>query len=224
MSRNDTLNVIFFGSAGAAKAVYYWLRAVNRACGYEQYHVLGFVEKDAEEIGKEAFAGERIIACDDTVSEIIHQYDQIGAIVPFADAALKRRVVRNLKQYDNIVFPNVIHPAVIYDEAGGSFGEGNYIGPGVIFESEYQIGNYNYIGNGVQFGHDIRLGDYNAILPASAVAGNVTFGNNCMLGLNASVIQELTITDDVVIGAGAVVVRPITEKGTYVGMPAKKIK
>lgn len=221
---NNSLDLLFFGSAGAAKAVYYWLKAANKVPGATQMHVLGFVEKDEESIGQPAFAGEKIIACDDNVEEIIRKYDRIGAIVPFADARLKRAVVARLKKYPNVVFPNVIHPAVIFDEEGGGFGEGNYIGPGVVFESEYNIGNFNYIGNGVQFGHDLDCGDYNAILPACAVAGHVTIGSDCMLGLNSSVIQELTIADKVIVGAGAVVTRSLEESGTYVGMPAKKIK
>jgi serine acetyltransferase len=34
----------------------------------------------------------------------------------------------------------------------------------------------------------------------------------------------MSICDDVIIGAGAVVLSNITEKGTYVGIPAKRIK
>jgi len=34
----------------------------------------------------------------------------------------------------------------------------------------------------------------------------------------------VTVCDDVVIGAGAVVTKDITEPGTYVGNPAKKIR
>ena len=223
MEKNE-LNVLFFGSAGAAKAVYYWLKAANGSGASEKLHVLGFVEKDEDQIGRDVFAGEKVVACDDNVGEIIGRYDRIGAIVPFGEPSVKRRVIENLKKYPKLEFPNVFHPSVICDPDGGSFGIGNYVGPGVIFESEYSVGNFNYIGNAVQFGHDIRIGDYNSFLPAAAVAGNVTFGDSCMLGMNASVIQELTIADGVTIGAGAVCVRSMEEKGTYAGVPAVRIK
>lgn len=222
--KDTELNVLFFGSAGAAKAVYYWLKAANEAEGAPRMRVLGFVEKDESEIGRDVFAGMKVIACDDNVDEIIRKYGRVGAIVPFGEPSVKRRVIEKLRAYPQLEFPNVFHPSVICDPDGGSFGIGNYVGPGVIFESEYSVGNFNYIGNAVQFGHDIRIGDYNSFLPAAAVAGNVTFGDSCMLGMNASVIQELTIADGVTIGAGAVAVRSMEEAGTYVGIPAARIR
>jgi acetyltransferase-like isoleucine patch superfamily enzyme len=48
-------------------------------------------------------------------------------------------------------------------------------------------------------------------------------GNRVSIGSNATLLP-VNICDDVVIGAGAVVTKDITEKGVYVGNPARKIK
>ena len=48
-------------------------------------------------------------------------------------------------------------------------------------------------------------------------------GNRVSIGSNATMLP-VTVCDDVVIGAGAVVTKDITEPGTYVGNPAKKIR
>jgi acetyltransferase-like isoleucine patch superfamily enzyme len=48
-------------------------------------------------------------------------------------------------------------------------------------------------------------------------------GNNVSIGSNATILP-VKICDNVVIGAGAVVTKDITNSGTYVGNPAKKIK
>ena len=45
-----------------------------------------------------------------------------------------------------------------------------------------------------------------------------------LVGTGAQILQGLTICDDTIIGAGAVVTKDILEPGTYVGIPAKKIK
>ena len=37
-------------------------------------------------------------------------------------------------------------------------------------------------------------------------------------------IDKISVCDNVIIGAGAVVIEDIMEAGTYVGIPAKRIK
>ena len=56
------------------------------------------------------------------------------------------------------------------------------------------------------------------------VNGGCRIGNGVFLGSGAVVAQKVTICDDVVIGAGAVVVDDITVSGTYLGVPAVKVK
>jgi acetyltransferase-like isoleucine patch superfamily enzyme len=53
--------------------------------------------------------------------------------------------------------------------------------------------------------------------------GTTQIGDRVSIGTNAT-LMPVTICDDVVIGAGAVVTKDITESGTYVGNPARKIK
>ena len=56
------------------------------------------------------------------------------------------------------------------------------------------------------------------------LAGTVTVGNGTWVGIGSTVSNNITIGSDIMIGAGAVVVKDIIEKGTYVGVPARKIK
>ena len=53
------------------------------------------------------------------------------------------------------------------------------------------------------------------------VNGNCQIGNRVFIGSGAIIANGVTICDDCVIGAGAVVTKSITEKGIYVGNPAK---
>ncbi|MBS6324113.1 MAG: acetyltransferase, partial [Clostridium sp.] len=44
------------------------------------------------------------------------------------------------------------------------------------------------------------------------------------VGIGATVSNNVNICDHCTIGAGAVIIRDIEESGTYVGIPARKIK
>ena len=56
------------------------------------------------------------------------------------------------------------------------------------------------------------------------MAGTVSVGTGTWIGIGSAVINNIGITGNCIIGAGAVVTRDITEPGTYVGVPARKIK
>ena len=60
--------------------------------------------------------------------------------------------------------------------------------------------------------------------PNSAIGGGVTIEENVFIGLGSAVRNAIHITSDVIIGCGSTVVKDITEPGTYVGCPARKIK
>lgn len=56
-------------------------------------------------------------------------------------------------------------------------------------------------------------------------AGNVfQLGDNVVIGANSVIIGPIDICDNVVIGAMSLVNRSITEPGTYVGVPVRRIR
>ena len=48
--------------------------------------------------------------------------------------------------------------------------------------------------------------------------------SKCFIGTGASLLENLTLTSDIIIGSGAVVTKSISEAGTYVGIPVKRLK
>jgi UDP-N-acetylglucosamine acyltransferase len=72
-------------------------------------------------------------------------------------------------------------------------------------------------------GHDCIIGDYVTLAPGARVSGKCNIGEGVYIGSNAVIREGVSICDDVTIGAGSVVLRNITEAGTYVGVPAKRI-
>ena len=61
-------------------------------------------------------------------------------------------------------------------------------------------------------------------MAGSVVSGNVTIGEYFYMGNNSSIREKIIIGDNIKIGMNAAVVKDITESGTYVGVPIKKIK
>lgn len=67
------------------------------------------------------------------------------------------------------------------------------------------------------------VGSHTHIAPNVTICGHSKIGKNVFCGAGSTVIDNISICDDVIVGAGAVVTDNITEKGTYVGVPARKV-
>ena len=95
---------------------------------------------------------------------------------------------------------------------------------GAVINCSTRIGRGCIINTSSSIDHDNDIGDYVHISPGAHLAGSVTVGELSWIGIGASVINNISITSDSIVGAGAVVVQNVTEQGTYVGVPARRIK
>lgn len=222
MKNNQEVPVLIFGTAGAAKDVYYWVKAMNKVKD-NKLIVQGFVELLDAQIGNTVFDNKKIVTSDSNIDQYISSFKKIGLIIPFGQPEIRRRLYLNLKHFDNVFFPNIIHPSVVYDAAAGSMGIGNILGPGVTIASEFTIGDFNYVSINAALGHDINIGNFNSINPSATTAGNVKIGNQCYIGMSSAIIQEIKIADKVTVGAGAVVISEPNTGETLVGVPARAI-
>jgi len=103
-------------------------------------------------------------------------------------------------------------------------GIGNIILSNSLMEKDSIIGNGNLINCYSGLFHDVKIGDFNEIMPGVKLLGGSVIGSSCRIGTNSTILPNINICDDVIVGAGAVVINNIIESGTYVGVPAKKIK
>ena len=147
---------------------------------------------------------------------------------------ISKSKIINIKKGKNL---KIIEPVNIY---GTKFGNNVCVGPFTEIQKNVTIGNncriqshsficeFVTIGNncfishGVMFVNDLfkiggpARGD-KALWKATKIGNCVSIGTG-------STILPVTVCDNVVIGAGSVVTKDITESGTYVGNPARKIK
>lgn len=131
----------------------------------------------------------------------------------------------------------IVEPANVY---GCTLGDGVFVGPFVEIQRHVTIGARTrvqshaficelvdigedcFISHGARFINDpFRIGG-----PARGDRmqwARTRLGDRVSVGTNATVLP-VTVCNDVVIGAGAVVTKDITEPGTYVGNPARRLR
>ena len=129
------------------------------------------------------------------------------------------------------------HPVNIYgdvtlgnDVMVGMFTEiqpGSIIGDGTRVQSHTYvaggtiIGKDCFIGHGVMFCND-KFTD-GKTLNAADELDQCVVGDNVIIGSNSTILP-VNIADGITIGAGSVVTKDLTEKGIYVGNPARLLR
>lgn len=220
----DGLPILIFGSGGVSKDTYYIIKQINECNNCKIYNVLGFVESDSFRIGNEIVDGYKVVVCDECIYEYSKEFPILGVVIPIGNPRIKSKIYNDIKKIENIVYPNIIHPKVIFNSSSIKLGIGNILTSGINLTYDIEVGNFNLINVNSTIGHDTKIGNFNVINPLAAISGNVTIHNNCLIGTGAKVLQQLTIKSNAIVGSGAVVIKNVEENTTVVGIPAKQIK
>ena len=218
------LPVLIFGSGGISKETYNLIKQINMHNSQQVYDVLGFVEDEESKIGKEVIGGLKVITCDDALTDYSGSFSVIGIVIPIGNPKVKSIIYNRIKNIENAVYPNIVHPSIKFDANDVKLGIGNIITSGVNLTCDIRIGNFNLVNLNCTIGHDTVVEDFNVINPLVAVSGNVTIKNCCLIGTGAKILQQLRIGDNAAVGSGAVVIKDVEENSTVVGVPAKRIK
>lgn len=102
-------------------------------------------------------------------------------------------------------------------------GRGTFIAANAYVGPQAVLGDNAIINTGSVVEHEVEIGSHTHIAPNATICGRTKIGSRVFCGAGAVIIDKVEVCDDVIIGAGAVVTENITEAGTYVGVPAKKI-
>ncbi len=151
----------------------------------------------------------------------LFESDKYEVVVAIADSKHRERIVNELPK--NTKFFTHIHPSAQIHGEDVIIGEGSVICAGTIITTNVKIGKHAHINLITTIGHDCVIGDYFTTAPGVQISGNETIGNNVYFGTRSCIKQKLSVCDNVIIGMNAGVVKNITEPGTYVGTPAKKV-
>lgn len=125
--------------------------------------------------------------------------------------------------FDGCHFPVLIHPnAVVADDV--VIGEGSVVIAGAVINPGAKIGRGVIVNTCSSVDHDCEIRDFVHISVGAHLSGTVKVGKGSWIAVGASVSNNVEICEGVMVGAGAVVISDIKETGTYVGVPARKVK
>jgi UDP-perosamine 4-acetyltransferase len=185
-----------------------------------RYAVKGYTAN----LDKGAILGVPYLGDDSILPEIIRTCGSCTAVIGVGkiSASAFRHTLQIKLETLGCDFPAVISPdAVVNEEV--RLGAGTAVFDGVVINSGTETGRACIINTNSTVEHDCRLGDNVHIAPGATLSGGVSIGDNCMIGTGANIIQSISLCSDCLIGAGSTVVKDITNPGTYVGNPAKRI-
>lgn len=126
-----------------------------------------------------------------------------------------------MERYKDRKLPALIHPsAVVAQDA--VIGEGSAVMAGAVINPGARLGRGVIVNTSSSVDHDCVIGDYVHVSVGAHLCGTVFVGDETWIGAGATVSNNVKICGGCMIGAGAVIIRDISEKGTYVGVPARK--
>jgi len=154
--------------------------------------------------------------------DFVRYLDNAVFFVAIGNGAVRRRL-QTMLVTSGAKMTTLIHPnAVVAEDA--QIGQGTVVMAGAVINPGAVVGSGTIINTCASVDHDCRIGDYVHVAVGARICGTVRIGDETWVGAGATVIQNMSICAGCMIGAGAVVVTPVTETGTYLGVPARKAK
>ena len=148
--------------------------------------------------------------------------DDAVFFVAIGNGEIRNRVHNMIKDNGATVI-SLIHPnAVVSDDV--IVGNGSVVMAGAVINTGAVLGEGVIVNTCASVDHDCKIGDYAHISVGAHVCGTVGIGSHTWIGAGATVINNVNIGSECMIGAGAVVIQNIDKPGTYVGVPARKLK
>lgn len=202
-------NLIVIGASGHGKVV------ADIAIKMKKWKRVMFLDDDETIRSSAAF---EIIG---NVSNALEYSKTADFFVAIGKNCIREKIQEKL-QTEGVTIATLIHPSAIIG-TDVQIGVGSVVMAGVVINSSSQIGKGCIINTKSSLDHDNTICDYAHISPGVSLAGTVSIGKNTWLGIGSVVINNISICSDCIIGAGSVVVKDITEPGTYIGIPARRL-
>ncbi|MDK2811708.1 MAG: hypothetical protein PWR27_2417 [Petroclostridium sp.] len=147
--------------------------------------------------------------------------DEADFFVAIGNNAIREKVQEMLIE-EGLNVVSLVHPSAVIG-TDVEVGIGTAVMAGVVINISTRIGKGCIINTSSSLDHDNVLEDYVHVSPGASLAGTVRVRKGSWLGIGSVVSNNVNICSGCKVGAGAVVVKDITEPGTYVGVPVRKI-
>lgn len=208
-------NLYILGAGGLGKEIAWMVERINKF--RPQWKLKGFIDDDTSIVGT-VINGYPVLGDTSYLAGISKGY----VVCAIGNANVRKRAIERITN-PSLKYATLIDPsAIIADSA--SIGEGSIISMNTVITTNTTIGSHVLVNYGTTVGHDITIHDYTTLYPGCNISGNVEIGPVTEIGTGSQVIQGKTVGSSIIVGAGSVVINDITESGTYVGVPVRKVK
>ncbi len=198
---------MIIGASGHGKVVADIARKLGR------YSEISFLDDDLEK----EIPGYQLLG---SVKEYKKWKDTCEFIVAVGDCRIRSEIQKNIERDARIA--TLVHPTAVLGE-NVVLGEGTVIMANAVINSASILGKGVIVNTGSTIDHDCRIGNYVHTAPGSHISGTVFIGDRVWVGVGSCIVNNVSICEECVIGAGAAVIGDIERKGTYVGVPAKRV-
>jgi sugar O-acyltransferase (sialic acid O-acetyltransferase NeuD family) len=203
---------LIIGTGGLAKQALVDLKNKNRST------LDDLVFFDNTETAPESFYGHRVINSLEEINE------PFSFAVCVGDPKWREFFFVELIKIEGTPMTVISENANVFEDIRNEILPGNLILSNVIIEPGAVIGAGCLINTSASIHHDAKIGYFCEIMPGAEILGGAEIGGSCRIGTRATILPNIKICNDVVVGAGAVVIEDINEPGTYVGVPARKVR
>jgi len=201
--------LIIVGASGHGKVI------ADIALKMDRWNSIAFLDDD-ESI--KSSMGIEVIGKSTDALKYIEDYD---IFVGIGDNETRERIQKLLED-NGASIPVLTHPDAVIGEQV-ELGSGTAVMAGAVINCCTKIGKGSIINTVASIDHDNLIEDFVHISPGVHIAGTVKIGKRTWIGIGSTVINNVNITSGCKIGAGTVVIKDITEPGTYVGVPARRV-
>lgn len=213
IGENVKKKVAFLGAGSFSDGVLVWLDT-------DKYEFVGYFDDKAIESYREFQVFGKI-------HEVLGYLDNgsiDGVFVTIGDNVKRQEIFELVasSHYDKLI--NIISDKSYISNLESIQGRGIFIGFAAFVGAGSIISDNCILNTAAIVEHHTVVEHHCNIAPRATVNGLCHIGQGVYLGSASTVIQMLRIANGTTVGAGAVVVKSIEESGTYVGVPARKIK
>lgn len=213
MTQNDSL--ILVGGGGHCKSC---IDVIEQ----EGKHKIGGIIDLPHKIG-EKILGYEVIGSDLDLPLIAKTHTKfLITIGHLGNPTLRNNILRvlvNLK----VEMPVIASPSA-YISKHSKIDFGSIIMHHALINAGVSVGNNCIINTKAIIEHDSQIGNNTHISTGAIINGDCSIEENCFIGSGVVVSHSIKINKNTIIGSGSSVIKNIIESGTYVGVPAKKIK
>jgi sugar O-acyltransferase (sialic acid O-acetyltransferase NeuD family) len=206
--------IILIGSGGHTKACIDAIECENR------FKIAGLVERE-KHVGHNVF-GYPIIGTDNDLKDLVKKYQYAFITVgQTRDSKIREAIHYRVKEC-GFILPNIVAPSS-YVSKHAIIGSGSIVLHNAVVNADAKIGTNCIINNCALIEHDVTIQDHCHISTGAIINGHSKIGTGTLIGSSAVVNQCVEIPSNCIVGSSTVVLHSLTESGTYVGFPLRKI-